>query len=213
MFSHLKIPVNCFLRYKILNMDKKVNLSKLASVNHSNKLKTDATDTAVKVEKQVNFLFHAKINEIQLLLFYKPKKILQGVASPYFSPRRTRNQRKHIKIQSDVDYQENKAFKKSINPVASTSKDDKNTEKKIKSELEEKKSANPVVDTVLLQNKFEQISESVDSKQAKWEPKNWQKMLENMREMRKNRSAPVDTMGCHMCADTNADEKVKIKKL
>lgn len=44
--------------------------------------------------------------------------------------------------------------------------------------------------------------------QAKWEPKNWQQMIENIREMRKTRSAPVDTMGCHKCSDETAPEKV-----
>lgn len=48
-------------------------------------------------------------------------------------------------------------------------------------------------------------------KKSKWEPKNWKIMLENMREMRKDRSAPVDTMGCHKCSDKNCDEKVCIE--
>lgn len=48
-----------------------------------------------------------------------------------------------------------------------------------------------------------------NEKQSKWEPKDWQQMLDNMREMRKNRSAPVDTMGCHKCSDSNADEKTQ----
>lgn len=43
---------------------------------------------------------------------------------------------------------------------------------------------------------------------GKWQPKNWKQMIENIREMRKKRSAPVDTMGCHKCSDENASEKV-----
>lgn len=51
--------------------------------------------------------------------------------------------------------------------------------------------------------------ESVKSpKQAKWVPKNWEKTLENLRVMRLDRSAPVDSMGCNKCTDENADEKV-----
>lgn len=42
----------------------------------------------------------------------------------------------------------------------------------------------------------------------RWEPKNWELMLENIRKMRSNDNAPVDTMGCHKCADESADEKV-----
>lgn len=43
---------------------------------------------------------------------------------------------------------------------------------------------------------------------VKWQPKNWQQMIENIREMRKNRPAPVDTMGCHKCSDETAPENV-----
>lgn len=49
---------------------------------------------------------------------------------------------------------------------------------------------------------------SVEQKQLKWMPKNWEKTLENMRIMRLDRAAPVDTMGCDKCIDDNADEKV-----
>ena len=41
-----------------------------------------------------------------------------------------------------------------------------------------------------------------------WEPPNWKLVLENIRQMRSDDNAPVDTMGCHKCADENADEKV-----
>ncbi|XP_065371821.1 endonuclease III-like protein 1 [Calliphora vicina] len=43
----------------------------------------------------------------------------------------------------------------------------------------------------------------------RWEPANWEIMLENIRKMRSNDKAPVDTMGCHKCADENADEKTQ----
>lgn len=46
------------------------------------------------------------------------------------------------------------------------------------------------------------------SKQLKWAPKDWEKTLENLRIMRSDRAAPVDSMGCHKCTDDNADEKV-----
>lgn len=34
------------------------------------------------------------------------------------------------------------------------------------------------------------------SKKSKWEPKNWQIVLENIKKMRSSNDAPVDTMGC-----------------
>lgn len=46
-----------------------------------------------------------------------------------------------------------------------------------------------------------------DDKRAKWEPNNWMKIVENIREMRKERDAPVDTMGCDMCMDETGSPK------
>lgn len=43
---------------------------------------------------------------------------------------------------------------------------------------------------------------------AKWEPKNWKLQLCNIEEMRKNRDAPVDSMGCEALADKTGDPKV-----
>lgn len=42
-----------------------------------------------------------------------------------------------------------------------------------------------------------------------WEPTNWRVVLENLRKMRVGMDAPVDTMGCHKCADENADDKTR----
>ncbi|XP_044731634.1 endonuclease III-like protein 1 [Chrysoperla carnea] len=39
-------------------------------------------------------------------------------------------------------------------------------------------------------------------------PPFWEEMLNNIREMRKNQDAPVDTMGCDQCPDENASEKI-----
>lgn len=46
-------------------------------------------------------------------------------------------------------------------------------------------------------------------KLAKWEPKDWQSVLEKLRQMRSSRPAPVDTMGCHMCSDPQATPQDK----
>ncbi|XP_049799165.1 endonuclease III-like protein 1 isoform X2 [Schistocerca nitens] len=46
------------------------------------------------------------------------------------------------------------------------------------------------------------------AKKGKWEPQNWQQILTNIREMRKNRDAPVDDMGCDKCMDEEADPEV-----
>lgn len=46
------------------------------------------------------------------------------------------------------------------------------------------------------------------SKNSKTMPPNWKAVLENLREMRKGFDAPVDSMGCDKCYDTNAKAEV-----
>ena len=48
-------------------------------------------------------------------------------------------------------------------------------------------------------------------KREKWEPPSWRPQLENIYEMRKNRDAPVDTMGCDVISDVQAAPEVCIK--
>lgn len=45
-------------------------------------------------------------------------------------------------------------------------------------------------------------------KKLKWEPKNWRKQLENIRQMRSSRDAPVDEMGAEKCFDQKAEPQV-----
>lgn len=112
--------------------------------------------------------------------------------------------RKHVK----VEYDENEApvvIKKEIKEEP-TSPPLKEAKKRSSSDA---KAANiksePKVKT--------EASASDDSaspeKQSKWEPKNWRELLANIREMRKDRTAPVDTMGCEKCHDEYSDEKTK----
>lgn len=49
-----------------------------------------------------------------------------------------------------------------------------------------------------------------ENKKSKWEPKNWHEVVNNIREMRKQRDAPVDTMGCDKCADESAPPEVNV---
>ncbi|XP_075035430.1 endonuclease III-like protein 1 [Mixophyes fleayi] len=45
-------------------------------------------------------------------------------------------------------------------------------------------------------------------KKLKWEPKNWKEELENIRQMRRGRDAPVDEMGAEKCYDQSAPPEV-----
>ncbi|XP_072931706.1 uncharacterized protein Nthl1 [Epargyreus clarus] len=57
---------------------------------------------------------------------------------------------------------------------------------------------------------FEKDSPEKDKEDSKglWEPANWREFLVNLRNMRSNNDAPVDTMGCHMAMDENAPPQV-----
>ncbi|XP_050346015.1 endonuclease III-like protein 1 [Nymphalis io] len=55
---------------------------------------------------------------------------------------------------------------------------------------------------------FENDSPVKEKDKGLWEPNNWKDFLINLRIMRSNNDAPVDSMGCHMCMDENAPPKV-----
>ncbi|XP_077173146.1 endonuclease III-like protein 1 isoform X3 [Paroedura picta] len=52
---------------------------------------------------------------------------------------------------------------------------------------------------------------ATEAKQQKWEPKNWRQELDNIREMRKARDAPVDQMGAEKCFDLEAPPENKAR--
>lgn len=52
------------------------------------------------------------------------------------------------------------------------------------------------------------IKTEVLEKKLKLEPPNWSLVLDNVREMRKGRDAPVDNMGCDKCMDESAPPQV-----
>ena len=76
--------------------------------------------------------------------------------------------------------------------------------KKLSSKTETKPPQGPTSVAIKKKDLNIPAGESTDTKQVKWEPKHWKEVLENLRSMRSSRSAPVDTMGCHMCSDEKA---------
>lgn len=78
----------------------------------------------------------------------------------------------------------------------------------VKSEDAERLTDITDIKTEVHEMKNESIDQSTDPKNVKnekqWMPSNWEAVLENIKEMRKHGTAPVDTMGCHKCADPNA---------
>ncbi|KAM3959186.1 nth-like DNA glycosylase 1 [Aphomia sociella] len=55
---------------------------------------------------------------------------------------------------------------------------------------------------------FEKDSPVKEETKGLWEPPNWNEFLVNLRIMRSNNDAPVDSMGCHMSMDENAPPEV-----
>ncbi|XP_041978379.1 endonuclease III-like protein 1 [Aricia agestis] len=55
---------------------------------------------------------------------------------------------------------------------------------------------------------FELDRKDTQTQQGLWEPPNWKDFLVNLRIMRANNDAPVDSMGCHMSMDNEAPPKV-----
>lgn len=51
-------------------------------------------------------------------------------------------------------------------------------------------------------------TDSVTNSTESWEPKNWKEILENIRKMRVNEDAPVDSVGCERSYDENASPKL-----
>ncbi|CAB3253151.1 unnamed protein product [Arctia plantaginis] len=51
---------------------------------------------------------------------------------------------------------------------------------------------------------YDKESPSKEDVKGLWEPPNWKEFLVNLRIMRANNDAPVDTMGCHMSMDPHA---------
>ena len=46
--------------------------------------------------------------------------------------------------------------------------------------------------------------------QLKWEPKNWKQLLDNIKEMRRDKTAVVDSQGCERTADVKEKPEVPV---
>lgn len=116
-----------------------------------------------------------------------------------------KKQRKHIKIEFDDKSSVKLENEQSTATNAGSSDAAKTTVKQSK-----KRASNDtnVGTTASIKTEIDDNA-GTSSKQTKFEPKNWEQMLRNIREMRKDRSAPVDTMGCHKCSDEDSDEKTQ----
>lgn len=144
------------------------------------------------------------------------KTLLQN--SPYFSQQNDHS----IKVK-DVNNDKSKEIKNKIDEEGiseATNESEKPKKKKvtkkqnvpIKIEYEELNEVKPQIKSddevpITKINKKEntKIKEETEDTSG-WEPSNWKRILENIQEMRKHKTAPVDEMGCHKCADPDAND-------
>lgn len=112
-------------------------------------------------------------------LHKSPFQRIVSSESPYFSPIKTRNKRNSEAVVKDEPI-----------PGPSTSKV-------------------VITNTKPISKKIEASGVCAVKDMEDWEPPNWKIILENIRKMRFKMDAPVDTMGCHKCADENADDKTR----
>lgn len=114
----------------------------------------------------------------------------------------TRSMKNNLEVTNELD--------KDIKPDLSQFKFDKKSpvsKAPVKSQRNHVKVEYDSDNSISIDVKSEVKSES-DNKKLKTEPPNWQEVLQNLREMRKNSDAPVDSMGCDKCMDENAPAEV-----
>ncbi|XP_066592734.1 endonuclease III-like protein 1 isoform X2 [Prorops nasuta] len=117
----------------------------------------------------------------------------------------TKLENKHIIKDLEKEAKEKEARK-------NTSKLKVNAKQRAKIKIEYESSDVIKSDTKNIKEEIKVKNKSVASKKAEseteWEPANFQVIVNNIRDMRKHESAPVDTMGCHKCADVEANPAV-----
>ncbi|XP_076246709.1 nth-like DNA glycosylase 1 [Calliopsis andreniformis] len=140
-----------------------------------------------------------------MLLYYNTLKMSKKLKlDTLTTPRSLRSANKS----SDTDSSDTSKYFKEEN--ISPKKPERKRRTPVKIKCEETEDAN---DTKNFEVKVEN-SENVDIKKEiktegnNWMPPNWETTLEYIKEMRKHRTAPVDEMGCHKCADPKASAKV-----
>lgn len=82
------------------------------------------------------------------------------------------------------------------------------TSDSIKTEVDNSNNTKSVVKREHIKIEPDETSPSKKTRNHLTPPENWEKVLKNLREMRKNLDAPVDMMGCQKCHDENAPPNV-----
>lgn len=151
------------------------------------KLGVLSTSRTLRSGKTVN----ADLSEKTSSFFVEEKRSTKTVAK----------KRSPIKIECETIG--NKANDDSINKISAVEIKTENPEistdiKDIKAEILDMKDTNAK----------QSSTDSTNVKNEQWVPPNWEIVLENIKEMRKHKTAPVDEMGCHKCSDPDSSPVV-----
>lgn len=145
--------------------------------------------------------------------------------SPYFMSTRRITRSANLKTKSDQEPKDGKTglAAKIKQVVKKTNKDTKRGHLTVKyEEHQSEKGKHTIAEKAVEQENVTVVKlEAVDGqkqddgnsqgsgkKKVKWEPVKWKEQLNNVREMRKSRDAPVDTMGCDRISDEKASPEV-----
>ncbi|KAK7868468.1 hypothetical protein R5R35_011214 [Gryllus longicercus] len=113
-----------------------------------------------------------------------------------------------VRVLSIVPNQNNMAtFSRRRGKTEEVSGKTEENEKVIKSASKSSQKRKHVV--ITYDSETEEPNDAEDAKIAKWEPKHWREVVDNIREMRKKKDAPVDEMGCDQCHDKDAPPEVQ----
>ncbi|XP_034472741.1 endonuclease III-like protein 1 isoform X1 [Drosophila innubila] len=184
------------------------------NINYMQHLHNICIRAMASISKQTKLTLSSKLAKQNKVV--KPKAIitkqdtrlldiedLPGSVPRYFSPVQTRSQRQVNNAGIKIKMTDKKA--RQIVKKDNADKDLKSTEIKICSATIIK--CEVVPESSLLEDKrisLTSVKMEVESPNANW----WQQ-LENVRLMRAEKPAPVDSLGCHQCADKDADEKTQ----
>jgi len=109
-----------------------------------------------------------------------------------------KKKRTPIKIEYEAMEKETNVKEINMTLVIKSEDGEKETSKDIKIEKCEIKNEN------MEQSRIRNSPQN-DKDKKQWMPPNWEIIFENIKEMRKHKTAPVDAMGCQKCADPNAN--------
>jgi len=159
------------------------------------KIEHEATENETNVKETPVVI---KSEDVEMPTDVKDIKIEEREKSENVELTDPKKKRTPIKIEYEAMEKETNVKGINVAPVIKNEDEEKKTSKDIKIEECEIKSEN--VEQSRIKN-----SPQNDEDKKQWMPPNWEIIFENIKEMRKHKTAPVDAMGCQKCADPNAN--------